>query len=419
MSEHNLLISPLPQGWANQKFSEICDRVSESYSPKPGGSTPYIGLEHLAQGFPAFIGCGVESDVKSGKSAFKQGDILFGKLRPYLRKGAMAEFDGVCSTDILAFRAKAGIDAEFIKFLIHSGQFIEHAKATTTGVQHPRTSWSSLSEFSLSVPPLSEQKAIAHALSTVQRAIEAQERIIQTTTELKKALMQKLFTEGLRGEPQKETEIGLVPESWEVVELDEKADSFQYGTSVKCGHDVEGKPVLRIPNVVGGHVDISDLKFGKPKSNELGKLALEPGDLLFVRTNGVKENAGRCSIFYGELADCYFASYLIRVRLDPAILNPSFVNMYSRTDVGTSFLSGKAIRTADGKFNINSGTLKSMLVPVPSIEEQVQIARTLETLDKKSNHVVSRRSSLQELFRTLLHELMTAKIRINEVGLSE
>jgi type I restriction enzyme S subunit len=76
-----------------------------------------------------------------------------------------------------------------------------------------------LSERTLPLPPLPEQKKIAHILSTVQRAIEAQERIIQTTTELKKALMHKLFTEGLRNEPQKQTEIGPVPESWEVTPL--------------------------------------------------------------------------------------------------------------------------------------------------------------------------------------------------------
>jgi type I restriction enzyme S subunit len=92
--------------------------------------------------------------------------------------------------------------------------------------------------------------------------------------------------------------------------------------------------------------------------------------------------------------------------------------MYSRTDVGTSFLSGKAIRTADGKFNINSGTLKSMLVPIPGIEEQEEIARTLEIVNKKTNNAVSRKSRLQELFGTLLHSLMTAQTRVHTIEIT-
>jgi type I restriction enzyme R subunit len=117
MSDSNLLIEPLPPGWKNHQFGDACDRVNDSYQPVNDGDTPYIGLEHLAQGFPSFVGRGKESEVKSSKTAFKVGDILFGKLRPYLRKGAQADFDGVCSTDILALRAKEACESDFLKFL--------------------------------------------------------------------------------------------------------------------------------------------------------------------------------------------------------------------------------------------------------------------------------------------------------------
>ena len=100
------------------------------------------------------------------------------------------------------------------------------------GGAQPNISQQIVTDSKIALPPLPEQKKIAHILSTVQRAIEAQERIIQTTTELKKALMHKLFTEGLRNEPQKQTEIGPVPESWEVVESVISANS-RHGSTPK------------------------------------------------------------------------------------------------------------------------------------------------------------------------------------------
>jgi type I restriction enzyme S subunit len=345
----------------------------------------------------------------SSAKMFSSGTVLIALYGATVGKTSILRTDASTNQAVCGITPGPDLDAGYLRFHLISlrRELLSHRY----GGAQPNISQQIVRNQKIAYPPLPEQKKIAHILSTVQRAIEAQERIIQTTTELKKSLMHKLFTEGLRNEPQKQTEIGPVPESWDVVELQEKAESFQYGTSVKCGYNVDGKPVLRIPNVVGGHVDPIDLKFGKPKKNELGKLTLERGDLLFVRTNGVKENAGRCSKFNGELADCYFASYLIRVRLDPKILNPDFLNEYSRTEAGTSFLSGKAIRTADGKFNINSGTLKTMLVPVPAIEEQKEIARALALVDDKTNNAILKKTNLQNLFRTLLHELMTAKTR--------
>ncbi|MES9904593.1 MAG: restriction endonuclease subunit S [Sedimenticola sp.] len=360
-----------------------------------------------------------EIQEKISRYIITKEDVFISIAGTIGRVGTIPEsLDGANLTENAArvvLERDGSLDKEFLKYCLASPEIQQDIASRRSKNAQPKLALAQIKDLEISLPPLPEQKKIAHILSTVQRAIEAQERIIQTTTELKKALMHKLFTEGLRNEPQKQTEIGPVPESWEVVELEAKAESFQYGTSVKCGYDVDGKPVLRIPNVVGGHVAPADLKFGKPKKNELGKLALERGDLLFVRTNGAKKNAGRCSKFNDELADCYFASYLIRVRLDPTVLNPDFLNEYSRTEVGTSFLSGKAIRTADGKFNINSGTLKTMLVPVPAIEEQEEIARTLAFLDDKATNAISKKMGLQDLFRTLLHELMTAKTRVNQV----
>ena len=262
-----------------------------------------------------------------------------------------------------------------------------------------------------------EQQKIAGVLRAVQRAVEQQERLIALTTELKKALLHQLFTQGLRGEIQKQTEIGPVPESWEVVTQENAALAFDYGTSVKCEHGKAGFPVLRIPNVIGGSIDLGDLKYGQPKRRELEQLRLRDGDLLFVRTNGVLENAGRCALYRGELEGCYFASYLIRVRVDSTKVLPAFVNEYARTELGRSFLSGRAIRTADGKFNINSGTLKRVPLPLPSLDEQQEIIRQLDLIERKLKLHEAKRRSLADLFRTVLHQLMTAQIRVHDLDL--
>jgi len=416
----NLKTELLPPHWSADFFGNLVDYKLGKTPPRASavywkeGKYPWVSISDM-------IPHGLVTDTAEKVSQKAHDSVFGGRLVPEgsLLMSFKLTIGRVSRLGMPAFHNEAiisfqpnpeKISPDYLSYYLSQVNYKDYQD---TAIKGQTLNKGKLDALEIALPPLLEQKKIAHILSTVQRAIEAQERIIQTTTELKKALMHKLFTEGLRHEPQKQTEIGPVPESWEVVKLEAKADSFQYGTSVKCGYDADGKAVLRIPNVVGGHVDPADLKFGKPKKNELGKLVLKRGDLLFVRTNGVKENAGRCSKFNGELADCYFASYLIRVRLDPAILNPDFLNEYSRTEVGTSFLSGKAIRTADGKFNINSGTLKTMLVPVPAIEEQAEIARTLALLDDKTNNALLKKTSLQDLFRTLLYELMTARIRVN------
>jgi type I restriction enzyme S subunit len=365
---------------------------------------------------------------KLEKRQLQMGDIIVersggGPKQPVGRVVYFEREDGPFSfsnfTSAIRVRDRNAFDSKFVFFrlleLYQSGR-TEDIQRRTTGIRN--LDFSAYKERAcFPLIPLSEQYKIAWVLGVVQRAIEQQERLIALTTELKKALLHQLFTQGLRGESQKQTEIGSVPESWEVVTLENAALAFDYGTSVKCEHGKAGFPVLRIPNVIGGSIDLGDLKHGQPKRRELEQLRLRDGDLLFVRTNGVLENAGRCALYRGELEGCYFASYLIRVRVDSTKVLPAFVNEYARTERGRSFLSGRAIRTADGKFNINSGTLKRVLLPLPSLDEQQEIIRQLDLIERKLKLHEAKRRALSDLFRTLLHQLMTAQIRVYDLDL--
>ena len=362
------------------------------------------------------------SDKLTSGTYVENGDLLVAKITPSFENGKQAIVKwnrpfGYATTEVIPIQEIEGVSDKYFLFnlLLHPQVRSELAGKMdgTTGRQ--RLSKETLGSRLIPVPPLPEQQKIAAVLGVVQRAMEQQERLLALTAELKKTLLHQLFTQGLRHEPQKQTEIGPVPVSWEVVKLESVTEAFDYGTSVKCDYAKPGFPVLRIPNVIGGSIDTTDIKHGQPKRNEIGGLQLRRGDLLFVRTNGVLANAGRCALYREEIPGCYFASYLIRVRVNTKRLDPAFLNEYARTERGVSYLSGKAIRTADGKFNINTGTLRSVMLPLPSIEEQREIVSQLDCVERKLSLHRRKHTTLTALFRTLLHQLMTAQIRVGEL----
>ncbi len=179
------------------------------------------------------------------------------------------------------------MEAAFKLFSFYSGSSNKTTIANLSGAR--------LKAFQFPRPSLPEQRAIAKVLSTIQQAIAAQDKIIEHTHELKNALMLKLFTEGLNGEPQKQTEIGPIPKSWKVVPIDEVLTCGQYGLSVRG--ETEGEiPILRMNCQIDGRVYFSDLQYVNLTSEILNKFLLKKGDVLFNRTNSY-ELVGRTSIF--------------------------------------------------------------------------------------------------------------------------
>jgi type I restriction enzyme S subunit len=416
MTDRSLLLDAPPSGWKPARFNEICDRVQDAASPSECGQRLYLGLEHLASGHPALVGHGKESDVRSGKTEFRKGDVLFGKLRPYLRKSVLVSEDGICSTDILVFRATEKCIPEFVCLLTHTDEFIGHAKATTSGVQHPRTSWSGLREFKLHVPSVAEQRKIAAVLGLVQRAIEQQERLIALTTELKKTLLHKLFTEGLHDEPQKQTEIGPVPESWEVAPCETLCEMITVGVVVKpASHYVsKGVPAFRSFNVREDCLETNDLVFFSEEDNDtkLAKSKLRTGDVLVVRTG----YPGTSCVVPKEYDGSNCIDIVI-VRPKTGVIRSGFLSRFFNAPAGKS--QAVAFKHGLAQQHLNVSAVKRTLVPVPSLVEQGEIDSVLATVQRKIALISAKKETLTDLFRSLLYQLMTARMRVNDIDLSE
>jgi type I restriction enzyme, S subunit len=274
----------------------------------------------------------------------------------------------------------------------------------------------SLVERSIPLPPLPEQKKIAHILSTVQRAIEEQERIIQTTTELKKALMHKLFTEGLRNEPQKQSEIGSIPKSWKLVCCDDLCEMVTVGVVVKpASHYVEsGVPAFRSFNVREDRLVPNKLVYFDQKTNDtlLAKSKLQTGDVLVVRTG-----YPGTSCVVPEEYDGSNAIDLVIVRPKSEVVRSGFLSRFFNAPAGKR--QAVAAKHGLAQQHLNVAAVKRTLVPVPSLEEQDQIEHALATVQQKLANGFAKKASLQLLFRSLLHDLMTAKTRVIEIELGK
>ncbi len=169
-----------------------------------------------------------------------------------------------------------------------------------------------------------------------------------------------------------------LPVGWEWSRLGAVGASFDYGTSQKSSDIVRGTPVLRMGNVQSGSIVLSNLKYFEDKEDDLPKLYLESGDLLFNRTNSY-ELVGKTGIFRGEFDTFSFASYLIRIRVNSHLAAPDYINIYMNTSVCRTTQIEPQIIQQNGQANFNGTKLQAILVPLPPLAEQSRIvARVAE-----------------------------------------
>jgi type I restriction enzyme S subunit len=178
--------------WEKKDFGDIVSKVSSKYDPCIDEvSYPSVELESIASNEGKLIKVFNSKDQQSIKNKFKSQDVLFGKLRPYLRKFILASFDGVCSTEIWVLRSKK-ISSNYLYYLVQGSKFSKVSNITF-GSKMPRSDWDFISTFPFEFPCKEEQEKIADFLTAIDRKIEAISRQIDRTEQFKKGLLQKMF----------------------------------------------------------------------------------------------------------------------------------------------------------------------------------------------------------------------------------
>lgn len=347
---------------------------------------------------------------------------------PYrVNVGSIALFDhevGLVSPAYVVFRVSKPehLHPPFLYKLIKSPHYLDEIRriAMSRGSVRRSLSFSDLSDFRIPLPPLPEQEKIAYVLSTVQTAIEKAAAIINTARELKKSLMKHLFTYGpvsineAENVPLKETEVGLVSEEWEVERLGDSIKEAQYGLSLR-GITRAAYPILRMNNLVDGQINTSNLQYVDLDEVTFKHFKLEKGDILFNRTNSHKL-VGKTALFDSDRS-FVFASYLIRVVPESHRLLPHYLNHYlnwSETQTRLRMLASRGVSQS----NVSATKLRSLLILRPPIRVQQSITENLCVADRKIQVEENEKKALEVLFKTMLSNLMTGKIRANNLEVS-
>jgi type I restriction enzyme, S subunit len=265
---------------------------------------------------------------------------------------------------------------------------------------------------------VSTQRKIAALLALVQRAIEQQERLLMLTAELKSALLHQLFTHGLRHENQQHTEIGSFPESWvlrTIGDLDLDIGDGNYSTKYpkKEAFLTAGVPFLRANNVVDGRLSWNDMRYISPELHaELRKGHTKKDDVCLV-TRG---NIGQVAYVTDDFVAANMNAQLVRLNGRDAIDGKFLYFALAHPAAQKQF---ESLKTGTALQQLPIGKLTFMRIPIPPKEEQVEIGNYLWLVNQKLDLIQRKHAALSALFRTLLRELMTARIRVHNLDLPE
>jgi type I restriction enzyme, S subunit len=414
-------LGEIPRHWKVDRLKDVT-RLRDEKIIIQSEEENYLELEDIEQGTGKIIGFRNTMTVASAVMKFESGDVLFGKLRPYLTKYHLSEKQGFCTGEILAIKPFR-IDGAYLKYFVGSPNLIEQCNVFSYGAKMPRVNWhAQLGTFCIAFPPPPEQKAIAayleQACARIDRIIGIKEEQLGNLAEVKKA---KLF-EAVTGrketdEPRKQMGFGAVesvPESWQLRRL-KSLGRIRYGLGQPPKELVGGLPIIRATNVYRGRIDTNKLVFVDPDDIPYERdPVLKEGDIIVVRSGAyTADSAIIPKEFEGAIAGydmvmrCYDG---VSARFVSYALLSSYV-----LDDQLKLLSLRAAQP-----HLNKEELGGSRIVIPPYDEQERIADQLDRLFELVNSTVEKIKEQIEILKnyrkSLIHECVTGKKQV--VGVS-
>ena len=384
--------SELPKGWDIQPLKEV---VTYTKGKKPkqlselpfDNSIPYIDIKALEKDLIEQY-----ADVESSKS-FSPNDIAVvwdGARCGWVSKSK----EGAIGSTICALTPKNNIESNYLYYFLLEKYPIVNSKGRGVGIPHvdPTFFW----DMEVPIPSPKEQKQIAEKLDKFFDQIEIIKEASNKIPELLKNFRQQVLTYAVTGK--------LIESTSEPRMLGELIDELKYGTSKKADYNIEGFPVLRIPNINNGEIDSSDLKYVPLDDKEYNQLSLQEGDILVIRSNGSLSIVGQCAIVRKECENWVYAGYLIRIRCTHELL-PEYLNYIFQSYQVRKQIVEKS-HSMSGVNNFSADKIKQLEIAWYPVEVQKQIVEKLNSIFGKLNEIEKQYNTLCEKLEKLPQTLL-------------
>lgn len=409
-------LGEIPKEWEVLKLSEIAEINPRREVLDDSSIVSFIAMEDITNsGRVSKKTDKLYEEVKKGYTPFKDNDVLLAKITPCFENGKRALVEnlsngiGFGSTEFHVLRANKYSISRFLYYVISSHRFVSKAENNMTGsAGQKRVSTEFIKDYVVEVPTIEEQEKIALILSTVDEQIDNVDALIEKNKELKKGLMQTLLTKGIGHTKFKKTEIGEIPERWEIKKVGDICE-VKGGKRLPKGYQLEDEdnafPYIRVADMYMGGIKQDDIKYvpedivDKIKNYKISK------DDLFISVAGTLGIVGQVPDELDGANLTENADKLCNIQV-----NKLYLMKVLQSNIIQSIIEAEQTKSAQPKLALTR--IKEFLIPIPSNREQEKIASILLEIDKKIDEYKNKKQKLEELKKGLMQQLLTGKVRI-------